>query len=86
MACERSQDLDLSAFLAAPRDEEFEDFRHHYPRCAECAAEVRAWTELHEALAPAHPDPERLAGYQALPPAERALLDRHLAGCLVQTP
>ena len=81
MACERSQDLDLFAFLAAPRDQEFADFRHHYPRCAECAAELRAWTELHEALAAAHPDPERLAHYDALPPAERASLDRHLAGC-----
>jgi hypothetical protein len=81
MPCERSQDLDLSAFLAAPRDEEFAEFRDHYPRCAECAAEVRAWTELHEALAAAHPDPDRLARYEALAPAERASLDRHVAGC-----
>ena len=81
MACERSQDLDLSAFLAAPRDREFEEFRDHYPRCRECSAEVRAWTELHEALAAPHPEPEQLARYQALPAAERAPLDLHLAGC-----
>jgi len=81
MACLRSQDLDLLAFLAAPRAGEFADFRQHYPRCADCAAELRAWTELHEALAAEHPDPEQLARYDALPADARGLLDRHLASC-----
>jgi hypothetical protein len=81
MACQRSREIDLPAFLAAPRDPEFDAFRLHYPRCAECAAEVRAWTELHEALAAPHPEPEQLARYAALAPQERAAVERHVAGC-----
>jgi hypothetical protein len=81
MACQRSREIDLPAFLAAPRGEEFGEFRLHYPRCPECAAEVRAWTELHVALAASHPEPEQLARYAALAPRERAAVDRHLAGC-----
>lgn len=81
MACQRSREIDLPAFLAAPRGEEFGDFRLHYPRCAECAAEVRAWTELHEALVASHPEPEQLARYAALAPQERAVVDRHVSAC-----
>ncbi len=89
MSCRRAYDIDLAAFLEAPRREEFEDFRAHYPACAACAAEVRAWTELHLALATTgageHPEPERLLRYGEDPgqlaPAEREALSSHLTRC-----
>lgn len=81
MACQRSREIDLLAFLAAPRGEEFAEFRLHYPRCAECSAELRAWTELHEALGAAHPEPEQLARYAELPLAQRAAVDAHVRSC-----
>ena len=56
MSCQRIQEIDLAGFLASPRDAEFASFREHYPVCAECAAELRAWTELEIVLrGPADP-------------------------------
>jgi hypothetical protein len=81
MTCGKSLEIEFTEFLADPRAAAFAAFRAHYPRCAECAAEVRAWTELHGRLSAAHPDPEQLARYENLAPEERAPLDRHLAGC-----
>ncbi len=81
MGCRRSQEIDLPAFLADPRDEAFADFRGHYPGCRDCSAELRVWTELHESLSARHPEPERLARYAELPAAERAGIDRHTARC-----
>jgi hypothetical protein len=81
MSCDRALRLELADFLASPRAEAFRDFREHYPRCAECAAEVRAWSELERSLAAAHPEAETLARYRALAAGERARVDRHLAGC-----
>ena len=83
MSCRRAYDLDLAAFLRDPRAPELEEFIEHYPRCPDCAAEVRAWTEVHLALAPRHPAPAELLGYQdgTLAPDARATLDRHLASC-----
>ncbi len=88
MSCRRSLEIELPEFLAEPGAAAFDEFREHYPRCAECAAEVRAWTELDAQLAAggggvgaAHPDPEQLARYEALPAGERAGLEHHLAGC-----
>jgi hypothetical protein len=81
MTCGKSLEIEFTEFLADPRAAAFAAFRAHYPRCAECAAEVRAWTELHGRLSAAHPDPESLARYEDLAPEERAALDRHLAGC-----
>ncbi len=81
MACRRSQDIDLPAFLADPRQEGFAEFRRHYPGCPDCSAELRVWTELHEALAAQHPEPERLARYGDLEAVERAAIDRHAARC-----
>ncbi|MDJ0866651.1 MAG: zf-HC2 domain-containing protein [Myxococcota bacterium] len=90
MSCARSERIDLLAFLEAPRDAAFDDFREHYPRCRACAAEVRAWTELHAALRagaaePAHPGPELLARYEedpgALAPEARARISAHVAAC-----
>ena len=81
MGCRRSQEIDLPAFLADPRDEAFADFRGHYPGCRDCSAELRVWTELHESLSARHPEPERLARYEQLPAAERAEIDRHTVRC-----
>ncbi len=89
MSCRRTHDLDLLDFLAEPARADFDAFRDHYPRCADCTAEVRAWTELHEALraegADAHPDPELLARFDAdrrgLAESERLGLEQHLEGC-----
>jgi hypothetical protein len=90
VSCRQTYDIDLAAFLEAPRREEFESFRSHYPTCAACSAEVRAWTELHLALAATgageHPEPERLLRYEEDPgqmaPVEREALSTHLAGCV----
>lgn len=90
MSCRRSLEIELSDFLLQPGAEAFADFRDHYPRCRECAAEVRAWTELHERLAAggaAHPDPATWVRYHEAPgelaQAQRVALDRHLEGCPV---
>jgi hypothetical protein len=88
MSCRRSFEIELPEFLAEPGAAAFDEFRAHYPRCPECAAEVRAWTELDAQLAAgdgsavgAHPGPEQMARYEALAAGDRAGLDRHLAGC-----
>lgn len=87
MSCRRAYDIDLTAFLADPRNPAHADFREHYPRCAECAAEVRAWTEVESLLrAPdAHPAPEKLLRLEedrdALGAVERAALEDHVAQC-----
>ena len=86
MSCRRSLEIELPEFLAEPGAAAFDGFRDHYPRCVDCAAEVRAWTELDAWLAAAgagatHPEPEQLARYEALAAGERAGLDHHLAGC-----
>src|SRR4029453_18956276 len=83
MTCRRSFDIDLAAFLRDPHARQFGDFVDHYPRCPWCAAEVRAWTEVHLALAPPHPESARLLAYRAgaLAAPERERVDRHVAGC-----
>ncbi len=88
MSCRRSLEIELPEFLAEPGAAAFGGFRDHYPRCVDCAAEVRAWTELDAWLAAGavgaaatHPEPEQLARYEALAAGERAGLDHHLAGC-----
>ncbi len=89
MTCRRTSEIDLTGFLDHPRRPEFAEFREHYPRCRDCSAEVRAWTELRGALRSglpaAHPDPEQLARYDGAPgrlaPAERRALEAHLATC-----
>lgn len=76
MSCLKAFEIDLPGFLAQPREDEFATFRDHYPRCPECSAEVRAWTELDDQLrrtpgserfggAPSsrHPSASLLAGY-----------------------
>ncbi|MBW2373040.1 MAG: zf-HC2 domain-containing protein, partial [Deltaproteobacteria bacterium] len=86
MSCRRAYDIDLADFLAEPRAERFAEFRDHYPRCAACSAEVRAWTEVDGLLRPAsdaHPEPEILLRYadDVLAPAERSGLAAHLEQC-----
>lgn len=83
MSCRRAYDLDLAAFLRDPRAPELEEFVEHYPRCPACAAEVRAWTEVHLALGRRHPAPAELLAYQdgTLAADARATLERHLTTC-----
>jgi len=56
MACRKAFDVDLVACLLDAGRPEWTEFREHYPRCPECAAEVRTWTELQSSLAPPHPE------------------------------
>jgi len=86
MECRRAFEIDLGAYLRDPRARVWDDFRAHYPRCAACAAEVHAHTEVALLLAPEHPDPERLLRFEDAPASlaatERAAITTHLAGCL----
>jgi hypothetical protein len=85
--CRRAFELELAEFLADPRAPGFAGFREHYPRCPDCAAEVRAWTELVGLLGGenAHPAPERLLRFAetpaALAPETRSAVERHLRRC-----
>jgi hypothetical protein len=85
MACRRAFDVDLVACLLDAERPEWSEFREHYPRCPECAAEVRTWTELQANLAPQHPGPEDLARFESrandLPPEARKAIAAHIATC-----
>jgi len=83
MTCRRAFDVDLAGFLRDPRAPELADFVDHYPRCPDCSAEVRAWTEVHLGLAGRHPDAAELLAYQdgTLSGDARAVVDRHLQTC-----
>jgi hypothetical protein len=84
MTCRETETLDLATFLARGTAPEFAAFRAHYPRCADCAAEVRAWTELHAALsASGHPSPDTLLRYEdgRLAQADRGAVAQHLGAC-----
>lgn len=84
MTCQETLALDLAEFLARPTAPEFSAFRAHYPRCADCAAEVRAWTELHASLsATTHPSPDMLLRYEGrgMADADRHRVAQHLATC-----
>src|SRR3989442_626196 len=73
MSCRRAFDVDLADFVASSARPEWAEFRAHYARCAECSAEVRAWTELLLRL-----ETER----DRLPAAERRAVQEHLAHCV----
>src|SRR5437762_1358882 len=85
MSCRRAFDVDLADFVASSARPEWAEFRAHYARCAECSAEVRAWTELHLLLQPpaAHPAEELLFRFETerdrLPAAERRAVEANLA-------
>src|SRR5216117_4195408 len=88
MSCLRAFDVDLADFVASSARPEWAEFRAHYARCAECSAEVRAWTELHLLLQPpaAHPAEELLLRFETerdrLPVTERRAVEEHLAHCV----
>src|SRR5436305_4312029 len=88
MSCRRAFDVDLADFVASSARPEWAEFRAHYARCAECSAEVRAWTELHLLLQPpaAHPAEELLLRFETerdrLPVAARRAVEEHLAHCV----
>jgi len=88
MSCRRAFDLDLADFVASSARPGWAEFRAHYARCAECSAEVRAWTELHLLLQPpaAHPAEELLLRFETerdrLPVAARRAVEEHLAHCV----
>jgi hypothetical protein len=84
MTCQETLALDLAEFLSRPTATQFAAFRAHYPCCADCAAEVRAWTELHASLSAAtHPSPDMLLRYEGrgLADADRHRIAQHLATC-----
>src|SRR5438093_1314526 len=87
MSCRRAFDLDLADFVASSARPEWAEFRAHYACCAECSAEVRAWTELHLLLQPLadHPAEELLLRFETepgrLPTGERRAVEEHLARC-----
>ena len=43
MSCRRAFDVDVAEFLARSSAPEFSDFREHYPRCPDCAPEMRTF-------------------------------------------
>jgi Putative zinc-finger len=83
MMCRRAYEVDLAAFLRDPRAPVLAEFVEHYPRCPECAAEVRAWTEVHLTLDAQHPASAELLAYEdgTLDGGARAQVERHLATC-----
>jgi hypothetical protein len=85
MACRKAFDLDLVACLLDAGRPEWAEFRDHYPRCADCAAEVRTWTELQASLAAPHPAPDELLKFEQrskdLAPAAHERIGAHVATC-----
>ena len=88
MSCNRAQEIDLLAFFADPRSEELAEFRDHYPVCADCSCEVRAWSEVDALLREAgaeHPEAADLLRFLGEPSsfdtARRVRLASHLEGC-----
>jgi hypothetical protein len=87
MSCDRAFRVDLTEVLLAGDAPGAAAFRAHYPTCRECAAEVRAWTELGLLLGGGglHPAETRLLGFEddpgTLPAVERAAVAAHVAGC-----
>jgi hypothetical protein len=85
MACRRAFDLDLVACLLDRERPEWREFRDHYPRCPECAAEVRTWTELHTNPDPEHVEPTALLAFEDAPGTlgtnERRRISTHLEAC-----
>lgn len=88
MSCQRSREIELLSFLEEPGAEQFAAFREHYPLCVDCAAEIRAWTELDLQLRggrESHPTAEQLMRFEDSEPPlsadERSAIAAHLAGC-----
>jgi Putative zinc-finger len=87
MQCDRAFRVDLAEVLLPGDAPGAAAFRAHYPTCRECAAEVRAWTEVGLLLGGGgpHPAEAQLLGFEdrpeTLPAVERAAVAAHLAGC-----
>ncbi len=92
MSCRKALELDLAAYLAEPDGGQWEEFRAHYPGCAECSKELAIWTRLETSMrstvaagAPAHPSSELLAqfdeGPRALSPEQWQQVDGHVREC-----
>ena len=85
------EQVDLQEYLEDPSAPRWEAFRAHYPRCRECANEVRAWGEVVSLLSASepgeirHPRPELLVQFAEQPGRmngeERSAVSRHVDEC-----
>ena len=86
MTCRRAEEVDLATVVHDGDAPGWDALRAHYPTCPDCAAEVRAWTEMEQRLRPGeHPSPAALLRFEEASAeasaAERRHVARHLATC-----
>ncbi|MDE0885186.1 MAG: DUF928 domain-containing protein [Myxococcota bacterium] len=88
MSCEKTRELDLGEFLLEREEPQWEEFRNHYPGCADCSEEVARWGKLEQLLrttiaGEAHPSEEKLLALTTLSlvSAERVRVEQHVSGC-----
>lgn len=85
MTCRKAFDLDLVACLLDAGRPEWVEFREHYPRCPDCTAEVRTWSELQGGLGAPHPSANDLVRYESrandMEPEARKAVAAHIATC-----
>ena len=88
MNCQRASEIDPNEFCQDSSGPQTADFRAHYPRCPDCAAEVETWTAVHSLLAGTtmtHPAPKKLSWFgerpQSLPADERDTIAAHVTDC-----
>ena len=88
MNCQRASEIDPNEFCQDSNGPQTADFRAHYPRCPDCAAEVETWTAVHSLLAGTtmtHPAPKKLSWFgerpQSLPADERDTIAAHVTDC-----
>ncbi len=90
--CHRALDVDLAAYLEAPDESQWAEFREHLGDCADCSGEVHAWTALRGDLAGGEAEPgavhvaeEVLLGYaddrDGLSVESVREIESHLAEC-----
>jgi hypothetical protein len=90
-SCFKTMDLDLSAFLVEARDEEWREFRSHYPTCVDCSSVLARWARLEVLVREAcdgsegHPSAQDLILLQhdgdGLGYSEYVAVMRHLDSC-----
>ncbi len=88
MSCHRSEEIDLTAYLADPGADEFTSFRRHFPDCDDCTAALEALTAFERTVEVAsgfaHPPEASLLAYAegaGLSRAERASVAGHVSSC-----
>ncbi|MDG2334385.1 MAG: DUF928 domain-containing protein [Myxococcota bacterium] len=88
MSCEKTRELDLGEFLLEREEPQWQEFRNHYPGCADCSEEVARWGKLEQLLrtataVEAHPSEEKLLALTTLSlvSAERVRVEEHVSGC-----